>query len=782
MSEIPAANYLTIEGKSYPLDENGYGTGWSWDAAMRTLSLYSYHSSAISATGDIRLSISGVENVITARHGPAITVTNGSLFLTGSGTLSLRSSDAGIIADGPVHITDLTLHITAETCGIHTGRGLTAENTSLCITTPGIGIQNTGGDLLLTALSLCLTADTLGITTDSRAEILRGTLVIDSPYGSGLTVSDGPCRIENSRIRISGSEHGLTLENGDLTLRNVTAEVLGTAALAVQGSLTGTGTHLYTTGDTAGIIVSGDCTLTAGNCSASADTGISITGNLETSDTRMHITGETRGVHIRQNLRQTGGSLSVQVKSGPALTIGGSMETSGTIDTRSREGIDITGELTIRSGTVTITAESCGLTAETYHHHAGSLSILSTSGTGLTIHDSCTVDDGTLEAAGFDTGIAVQNTFTLTGGSVFSSGKCGMHLADTHIETAGRILVFGDTCGIRIENGDLAFSQGSLDVSGDCGMQIQGNVTLAGGILRIDGKNHGILIKDGDLTSQNAITEITSDLCGLELETGSVRIASGLLHIRLTGDRETSDGIRLGCGHLTLTGGLTRILGGTTGVEIPAGTLTLDGGELDTAGSTYGISAPEVHPGHGVLTAHGGAAALSPASLLHQSEEHRVQTGRSWKTYQAEPYAGQRSLHIYPAHFFAIQVPAALENLEPLVSWVADALHPYWLPETFVSRMILVTEELFVNIVNYAYPDTPGDVLFEIAVDTSVKLKVIDFGIPFNPLEAAAPDVHAPLSDREAGGIGIYLTQKFTDRVTYERRGNQNILTIYKRI
>jgi serine/threonine-protein kinase RsbW len=57
-----------------------------------------------------------------------------------------------------------------------------------------------------------------------------------------------------------------------------------------------------------------------------------------------------------------------------------------------------------------------------------------------------------------------------------------------------------------------------------------------------------------------------------------------------------------------------------------------------------------------------------------------------------------------------------------------------------------------------------------------------DDGVAFDPLARAAPDVTADLDEREIGGLGIHLVRTLMDGMTYERRGERNVLVIVKRV
>ena len=64
--------------------------------------------------------------------------------------------------------------------------------------------------------------------------------------------------------------------------------------------------------------------------------------------------------------------------------------------------------------------------------------------------------------------------------------------------------------------------------------------------------------------------------------------------------------------------------------------------------------------------------------------------------------------------------------------------------------------------------------------DLVITLK--DGGRPFNPLEHEAPDLSLPAEERPVGGLGIFLTRRMTDAVSYAYEDGCNILTLTKHL
>ncbi len=97
------------------------------------------------------------------------------------------------------------------------------------------------------------------------------------------------------------------------------------------------------------------------------------------------------------------------------------------------------------------------------------------------------------------------------------------------------------------------------------------------------------------------------------------------------------------------------------------------------------------------------------------------------------------------------------------------------------NRLNLMLEELITNSVNYSLPSVSGPEL-ELRLsleDTFVVAQVEDNGPAFDPFtEAPEADITSTLADRPIGGLGVFLTKKFSDEYTYERIGERNRVTL----
>ena len=129
---------------------------------------------------------------------------------------------------------------------------------------------------------------------------------------------------------------------------------------------------------------------------------------------------------------------------------------------------------------------------------------------------------------------------------------------------------------------------------------------------------------------------------------------------------------------------------------------------------------------------------------------------------------------------------AADENLEAVNDFIHEQIKPFSCQSQTLFQIDLAVEEIYVNIAHYAYSPDKGTVQIDCSVektaDAPAKLTVsfTDRGKAFNPLAKPDPDITLSVEEREIGGLGIFLTKKYMDSVLYERKDNQNILTLTK--
>ncbi len=131
----------------------------------------------------------------------------------------------------------------------------------------------------------------------------------------------------------------------------------------------------------------------------------------------------------------------------------------------------------------------------------------------------------------------------------------------------------------------------------------------------------------------------------------------------------------------------------------------------------------------------------------------------------------------------SLTVDATIENLSSVNEFVDCFLEENGCSVKIQMQIDLAVEEIYVNIANYAYGDSVGKAKISIENnDGEVTIVLSDCGVAYNPLEKADPDITASAEDRQIGGLGIFLTKKTMDAVSYEYKDGKNILTMKKRI
>ncbi len=125
------------------------------------------------------------------------------------------------------------------------------------------------------------------------------------------------------------------------------------------------------------------------------------------------------------------------------------------------------------------------------------------------------------------------------------------------------------------------------------------------------------------------------------------------------------------------------------------------------------------------------------------------------------------------------------DNLTELQSFVEERLETAHCPMKEEMQIGVAVEEIFINIASYAYAPETGKatVRVEISPDpVTVTITFLDRGVPYDPLQKADPNTHLPAEERQIGGLGIYMTKKLMDDVSYEYKDGQNHLTLKKKL
>jgi anti-sigma regulatory factor (Ser/Thr protein kinase) len=133
---------------------------------------------------------------------------------------------------------------------------------------------------------------------------------------------------------------------------------------------------------------------------------------------------------------------------------------------------------------------------------------------------------------------------------------------------------------------------------------------------------------------------------------------------------------------------------------------------------------------------------------------------------------------------YEISRAAELETLAVFRQFIKQFCQEQGIDDDTCFELTLAVDEACTNVVTHGYAGlNPGSLILALACDgRQVVATLTDFGHPFEPSSAPAPDVTAALEDRPMGGFGLYFIYQTMDQVDYETSPECNVLTFTRRL
>lgn len=130
-----------------------------------------------------------------------------------------------------------------------------------------------------------------------------------------------------------------------------------------------------------------------------------------------------------------------------------------------------------------------------------------------------------------------------------------------------------------------------------------------------------------------------------------------------------------------------------------------------------------------------------------------------------------------------ITVDATRESVSQVAAFVEGELEKLSCPFKTMAQINIAVDELYSNIVNYAYGGGAGQASVDVQSlgENSVSLTFEDSGVPYDPLAKPDPDTTLSADERKIGGLGIFIVKKTMDSMEYKYEDNKNVLTIIKK-
>ena len=129
------------------------------------------------------------------------------------------------------------------------------------------------------------------------------------------------------------------------------------------------------------------------------------------------------------------------------------------------------------------------------------------------------------------------------------------------------------------------------------------------------------------------------------------------------------------------------------------------------------------------------------------------------------------------------QIAGLYQNLTVISEFVTNWAQTCQFGERAVYAVQMAVDEACSNIIEHAYGgEGKGDItLICKKVDGGLKMTIKDKGTPFDPTIVAAPNINAPLEERDNGGLGLFLMKQLMDEVSFTFDKKWNTLVMIKK-
>lgn len=131
---------------------------------------------------------------------------------------------------------------------------------------------------------------------------------------------------------------------------------------------------------------------------------------------------------------------------------------------------------------------------------------------------------------------------------------------------------------------------------------------------------------------------------------------------------------------------------------------------------------------------------------------------------------------------FSRTIAADIHEIPMLSEQLEAAMKAAGFPDNDILDTQLAVEEMVTNVIVHGYGGMGGELVVSWqAGPDDIAIRLDDHAAPFDPLSLPEPDLASDIEDRKIGGLGIFLTRKIMDEMTYRYEDGKNILVMVKK-
>jgi serine/threonine-protein kinase RsbW len=133
----------------------------------------------------------------------------------------------------------------------------------------------------------------------------------------------------------------------------------------------------------------------------------------------------------------------------------------------------------------------------------------------------------------------------------------------------------------------------------------------------------------------------------------------------------------------------------------------------------------------------------------------------------------------------SITLRAEAAELTRLQAFAVEFAHQCGLPDGERSRLLIILDELFTNVVTHGLrPHSAGGTIAVALGWRTGRLRIsfVDDGKPFDPLAFRGPDLEEAAEERGIGGLGIHIVRSLVHQARYRREGDRNHLHLVRHV